>query len=379
MKLSKSTAIVMALCLALSATAGAQVCGDANGNGSVNLVDVVMALDYVGGVAVPINLGNADCDGIPGVTISDVAAITDKVFALLPVDCTPSGSYSFMPAVNDTIFVPKLLNIPDYVVNANLLVFGSFSDEPEAVYLPILEQGTGSNDAFELISVVASTPNIGGGVISGTEARVLFNVGLPPNKLNTNQNLILLKYQRMSPGTGNISPEVFDRPDPWFKAIARDNDLLIPTIQYYEVSSPNGGLELSAHSFNFHALSNAASIDTFTVEIAQGPYGVAFEIYESIPWLTASQYSGVTPATITFLADANGLGVFDSYVGLVNVNYSGIGSPVDSINVELTVHPSGDPSFPAGDVNCDQNFNIVDLNHLVNYFFRGGLRPFPCE
>ncbi|HEX2897923.1 MAG TPA: dockerin type I repeat-containing protein, partial [candidate division Zixibacteria bacterium] len=319
MKLFKSAALAATLCLAFSVTSRAQVCGDANGNGSVNLVDVITTLDYVAGSAAPINLANADCDGIPGVTISDVSAVANKVLALLPVDCTPSGAYSFLPAPNDTIFVPKLLNIPDYVVNANLLVFGSFISEPDAVYLPVLEQGAESNEVFELISVVASTPNIGGGAVSGTEARVLFNVELPPNKLNTDQNLVLLKYQRVSAGIGNIAPEAFDRPDPWFISIARDNDLVVPTIQYYEVTSPTGGLELSANSFNFHALSNAASIDTFTVDITQGPYGVAFEISESVPWLTASQYSGVTPATIIFLADAAGLGVYDSYTGLVNV------------------------------------------------------------
>ncbi|MGH8016212.1 MAG: hypothetical protein ACREBV_08480, partial [Candidatus Zixiibacteriota bacterium] len=172
--------------------------------------------------------------------------------------------------------------------------------------------------------------------------------------------------------------EPYDRPSPWDIAIARNSDLLVPVIEYYDMASANGGLEISENSYAFHALINEQSPDIFSVTISQGAYGVAFEISENLPWLTASQYNGVTPATVTFLADAAGLGITE-YSGVINVGYDGIWLAGDSINVTLTVHPLGDPSFPAGDLNCDQAFNITDLTHLVDFFFRGGLRPFPCE
>jgi len=381
MKIIKVTALMALACFALAGEVSAQVCGDADGNGSLNILDVAITANYICGLPDPINLANADCDGVPGVTISDLAAIIGYVYARLPVDCNLSGSYSFANANSDTIYVPRILNVPAEVDQVDLLVFGTFSSLTDGMYMPIKELGIGSSSNFDLDRVIPVNYGVGGGVVTNPNERVLFlndNYTDPPGFMNGNQNLMMLSYQRISPGIATIIPEPFDRPSPWNIAITRNDDLLFPVVAYYDVTSPSGGLEISDHDFAFHALVNAPSLDTFRVDISQGPYGVAFELSSSVPWVTASQYNGVTPATVTFLANASGMGVFE-YSGVIRVSYGGIWTPVDSMNVSLTVHPAGNPTFPAGDTNCDGALNILDLTNLVDFFFRGGLRPFPCE
>lgn len=381
MSKSKVFSLALLLCVVLAGGVSAQLCGDADGNATINLIDLVTTIDYIAGKPISINLANADCDGVPDVTISDVAALADNFFGSVPISCSPSGGYSFASANSDTIYVPRILNVPSDVDVVNLLVFGSFSSQAKGIYIPILELGSGSSTNFHLDAVIPVSSTISGGVSIAANERVLFSTGTytnPPGYLNGQTNLMMLSYERTSSGDGAIIPEPFDRPTPWNIAIARNSDLLVPVIEFYDVTSPNGGLEISANSFDFHALINEPSPDTFEVEITQGIYGVAFSITSSVPWLTASQYTGVTPATVTFLANASGLGI-TQYGGEIIVSYDGIWMPIDTINVTFTVHASGNPVFPAGDLNCDEALNILDLTHMVDFFFRGGLRPFPCE
>ncbi len=379
MKIFKVTVLIILICWAYSGAVSAQVCGDASGDNVVNVVDIIYTLDYIAGKPNAINLANADCDGVTSVTISDVSAITSKAFLGLPVDCTPSGSYSFADASNDTIYIPRLVNIPDGVDRVNLLVFGSFSAVTKGLFVPVKEQGAGASSNFDLDVIYASTLGIGGGVIMNSNERALFVSDFQTEFLNGNRNLMVLSYKRTAPGMGDVIPEPFNRPMPWNMAITRNDDLLAPMIQYYDLASVNGGLDLSASSFQFHSLQNAPSLDTFRLDISQGPYGVGFTVSSSVPWVVADQYSGVAPATVTFLANGAGLGIGD-FTGVIRVNYADVGGlPSDSVNLAFTVHPSGNPVFPAGDVNCDQSTNILDLTHLVDFFFRGGTRPFPCQ
>ncbi len=382
MKIFKTAILIALICFAFPGAVSAQVCGDADGNNALQVTDIIMALEYIAGNPNSINLANADCDGVPGVTISDVSAICGRVFQLLPVDCTPAGSYSFTEATNDTIYIPRLVNIPDGVDRVNLLVFGKFSSATEAIFLPTKEIGAGASPNFDLDAIYPTNLGIGGGVIMNANERALFitdDFMFNPGFLNGNKNLLVLSYERTAAGVGAIAPEPFDRPAPWNLAINRNDDLLVPMIQYYDLTSIDGGLDLSATEFDFHSLENAQSLDTFKLDISQGPYGVGFTISSSVPWILADQYSGITPATVTLLAHGAGLGI-GQFSGVINVNYADVGGlPVDSVNLTLTVHPAGDPSFPAGDVNCDQALNILDLTHMVDFFFRGGLRPFPCE
>ncbi len=64
-------------------------CGDATGNGKINISDAVMLINYIfaGGVAPsPVCSGDADCSGI--VTISDAVFLINYVFAGGPAPCS---------------------------------------------------------------------------------------------------------------------------------------------------------------------------------------------------------------------------------------------------------------------------------------------------
>jgi len=380
MKLVKVTVFIALSCLALSGGVSAQVCGDANDNGTITIVDLVTIVNFAAGLPSGINLANADCDGIPGVTISDAAVLSAEVFyANGQLDCTVEGTYSLTPTANDSVYIPIVTDIPADVNAVYLLIASFFSTPANAFYVPILENGAGSSNLFQL-NTTFGHESIGGGAtfLSEPNKRVLWGLEtFDQGIFNGRMNLLLLRFDRIYPGVGTIAPEAYDRPTPWLIALARNNDLYKPVISYHTNTYP-GGLQLSNRDLHFHALSNQISLDTFSVNIIHSPFDVGFKLYSASQWINFDQSNGVTPATVTFTADASSLCPTDS-TGTVYVSYEGFSPFVDSIEITLTVHPAGNLTFPAGDVNCDQALNIIDLNHMVNFFFRGGLRPFPCE
>jgi hypothetical protein len=379
MRIVKLLILSAFVCISLSGAVQAQTCGDASGDASVNILDIVTILEYIAGNPNPINLPNADCDGVTGVTMGDAVALIGNFFRSEALDCTVGGSYSFASAPNDTVYLPIMPGIPAEVNEVYLLVAGNFSSVTKGLYVPILENGSGANNMFTLSTVYGANYTLGNGILTEPNKRVLvsaeFNV---PDVLVGSKNLHLLRYTRTSPGVGIISPEAYDRPSPWDISISRDNDLYKPELSYYLVDFGAPSLQVSNHDLHFHALTDQISLDTFLVDFSYNSMNVGFHLYSPSSWISFDQTTGVTPSTVTFTADAAGLGTFE-YYGEIYVSYDGFSPLVDTINITLTVHPAGNPAFPAGDVNCDQALNILDLTHMVDFFFRGGLRPFPCE
>ena len=107
--------------------------------------------------------------------------------------------------------------------------------------------------------------------------------------------------------------------------------------------------------------------------------GVSFELDPSQSWINLSSTTGTTPATVTVSGDAIGL-TQGNYAGTIAVEFAGIGTTVDLINVEMAVDSViVIPFFPPGDANCDGSYDILDLVYTVDFIFRGGPNAFPCE
>ena len=275
---------------------------------------------------------------------------------------------------------PGLLNVPEDVDNVSLLVLGSFSQEAGGFYLPILELGVGSNSVFELTGTIPSNLGIGSGTEIGTDTTLLLLLDFYQRTdfLNDNENLMILNYTRVSAGAGNIAPEAIDLATPLDLVLERGNDLFVPVIAYYDATAGAGGFELSSESFTFNAFADSPAIETRMLGITHNGLAVGYELATSESWLEVSINNSVTPGMITVTADATGLGPLD-YTGYIRIKYEDIWQPVDSILVTMSVHPEGNVTFPAGDVNCDGSYDILDLTYTIDYIFRGGPNAFPCE
>ncbi|MFQ5499829.1 MAG: dockerin type I domain-containing protein [Candidatus Zixiibacteriota bacterium] len=373
-----------------------QVCGDANDDGSTNILDILSMVDYITEAApAPINVANADCDGNAGVTISDVSSLSGSLFGWDgQLDCSASGSYSFVPAPNDTVFFPRLLGIPDSVSEVYLPVYVSSSDIITGVYLPFLKSGIGSNGVFDFDSVRAyqssGNGNFGGvGSSLGSDTVTIFSSSfVDGSSIVVAQPIFLLKYVRVTSGTGNIAPELVDRSSDWKPSVVKGRDLFSPTIEYYDFPSTSGlSLTMSQDNLLFNATVDSVSSDTILVNFTSAGWPLTFYLVPSDMWIGIEEWINpgffpyptyTTPASATITADATALGVFD-YTGMMTVYLDGYSLVLDTIDVTLSVHPQGSQQFPPGDVNCDGTVDIIDVTYLVLYLFLGGPPPFPCQ
>lgn len=373
-------ALVLLLTLLLfSSIASAQICGDANDDAVINIIDLVTTIDYTSGIPTSINLTNADCDGVTGVTLSDAVAFTRHFFRVGTLDCNPVGSYSLSSSTSDTIHIVRVNDVPSNVDNVYLLVYATFSEQTEGAFVPIMDNGTGSSGFFNLTIAPGKTGELSNAVFvePNIHSIIFSSISTPVNQVGV-KTLILLKYERDSIGTGSILPEAFDRETPWEISIARNNDLFRPVIEYHDMTYPNGTLHSSQQDLQFYAVVDSPSLDTITVDILHGAVNVSFKLSTPTPWIHMDQTQGVTPATISFTVDATGYGALD-YDGIVRISYEDFYPAVDSIDFVMSVHESSEVIFPPGDINCDGATNVLDLNYLINYLFRFGTAPQPCE
>ena len=381
MKHAEISVLAILVIFIFSPVTFAQVCGDANNNGEFGISDFTTTLDYMrGGTPASFDSANADCDGIPGISISDVERMAEYIFQSGSLNCTLSGSYSFSSTSIDTIFLPRLFNVPDSVTGAGLLVVSAFHSTVDGFYVPLLSKGTGSSSHFDLSSTFHNTGiQI---VMSSTfdpDTNIVLGVDLVGSGvfIGSPKNVLLLNYTRQTTGTADIVPEEFDFTSPLLFAVNILGNLHVPVVQYYDAYQPYPFI-ISSRDIFLNAVGNELSSNSTTISLEFPITGVQYKLVPSESWIVLSATTGNSLSMINVSGDATGLSA-GTYAGTIAVQYEGIGTNVDLINVEMAVDTSFVIIFPPGDANCDGAYNILDLTFAVDFIFRGGPAPVACE
>ena len=298
------------------ASAQESPCGDVNGNGIVDITDVMDLLEYLGGNR-DIDTANGDVDYRIGTSISDAyyyLSIWEKGYT--PGNCEPTEEYSFTPTETDTVYLPYRTGIADDVTEVYLPIAMTYDGYGGDFYWPLLHQAAGSNGTFQL----GQTHVIDNG------QNTLATMGNPPlgdtlvlygicflGTFEGNEIYYSLRYDRIAPGEGEIAIATTDRYDPLKFAVGRnvsvmDVDLHRPVVVFVDVSFPMGD------------------------------------------------------------CDCNGCLDIADLVCMVDHMF-GLGSSCEPYLQPYSVHIL--------DVDCIGNVDISDLVHIVDYMFSGG--PPPCD
>jgi len=393
MKTGRFLLMTIAALLLATPIISAQACGDTNNDGVVNITDLVLIIEHITGLPNPVfSVSAADCDGITGVTVSDAERLTAFMFRGESLECNVSGSYGFLPANNDTIFVPRLLGIPDGTSKVFLMIFARLSTPASGIYLPLTTPGSTGNSVFRFIRDWPANVGLQGGSQLLPDTIVTFGIDLLGDLPFTGLvNLAMLEYDRNAPGLGDIAPEATDRAGDWQIAILRDGDLYRPVISYYDAPLPWGvAVSLTPQNLDFTTAVDSIVTDTvFTGFEVLAPVGARIKLDRSATWIILDDFDGtlplptyISPATVPISVDASGMGIGD-YTGWVYVFYEGYDNwdnLIDSLPVTLSVtsEPDPEPQFPPGDLNCDGQVDVADLTYIVNFLFLNGPAPVDC-
>lgn len=295
------------------------VCGDVNGDGSLNTADVI-ALSYYTNTATWLT-GDplcADVDGDPGITIRDLSVLVDKVFwNTASPDCEPDGS-PYVPLPNSGYRLRhNLLSVRTLAPRMMLHIELTVPNPTMAISIPLLVLVDGVPAAFGIID---STAQQGGDFDN-------FNFG-DERSANVPPGHIMGGFVDYEPGytTGRL----------WLGSV----ELLNPP------------------QFTPHI------ITVVPVEIPSGN-----NTPMAVQGITREGWAiNVETCIVCRPGDISNDGVVTSADVITMVN---------SIFKCGICYPY--PVFAAGDMNCDGTRNSTDIIALVNYVFKGGAPPCDVE
>jgi hypothetical protein len=372
--------VALALSISLIATVPVQSqCGNVNNDpgGNVDISDLSYMISYmIIDAPPPANPADAEFDDRAGITISDAVQLVQYLFQGQELACGASGSYSFAASTLDTVYVPRLLNIPDDIDQVVLPIRFALESTTDGLYIPIIPLGPGSDSRFQLDSIATvysqayldAPPAI-------VDTTVLVGIDLADNNFIGHRELYRIYYSRVESGPANIVTEVVDRAAPWKYAVEKGGDLFRPQLSYYDVEIPPETLLVSRSSMSFVETAGVASEDTVWVDFATTSVGIQFNLIASDSWIVTPEPplgGWTTPVTIpvTVGSDAMTAGSYHGNLAVETVGDPGPASNVSQIDIDVTVwNPQ---TFPAGDFNCDGLVDIGDFTMFISWMYLGG-------
>ncbi len=248
--MKKLILIIIGLCPLLFSTAKARgtLCGDVNGNGIIDIADVLDLLKYLGG-NLDIDTANGDVDFRTGTTISDVwYFLNTGEKGSSSVYCNPVDEYSFTIDETDTVYLPYRTGIGENLNEVYLPIAMTYHGMGGDFYWPLLTSAPDANGTFALTQsfVLDDTSGIMTGIGGDPLGDTLILQGV--NFYGTfegNRIYFSLRYDRVAPGEGVVAVVETDRYYPLWFSVGRnvsvmDVDLFRPVIVYVDVSFPTG-------------------------------------------------------------------------------------------------------------------------------------------
>ena len=367
--------------------ASAQVCGDADESNDVDLGDLVAVIEYLlnPGWADFINHENADCDHRIGVTAGDVNELIYYFFIELgDLTCSPTLTYTYPAAPNDTIWFPRWESIPEEVDEVVMPIKTNFTTDARTIYFSLIGEGVVGDDTFVLDSMYAAGQHVFGSsnvLYRPDTVFACFSQPYGSGFIGEGEHLFIVA-QRQSPGPGSFIPEVIDRSPELRTCIASRNDLLIPVIQYYDYTPEPSTLVVDPIAVELTATTDEPVSETVPIDFtADGQFEIDYTLSWSADWLTVSGYTDpmTTPSGIEVTADGTGL-IPGEYADVIEIELVQPGSaitPVTQIPVTFTLGEK--PPYPIGDLDCSGEVSLGDLTIMIYYLFiKPGPIP-PCE
>jgi hypothetical protein len=355
----------------------AQSCADVNGDGAVDISDMLYMLnEHVGGPAIP--AGKGDIDYRQGYTAGEIRYFIDYVFCGAGTPgCPPYDPYTLF-STNDTLLLPSY-DVPagssQFVLPIYLVNHASVGD----MVLPLQVNGLGSTIFFDSLHVNSYIRDHGGIVTrsaSGSTGVVAFAfVGNGNDNFAPGVNLIADAYFHCtsSPG-GTISMDTTTlRPHTFLNYLYGDYStcnyfaLTIAVPKVVVTASPGyPAISLTPDSLFFQGL--VGSPDPAPQSFTVVSNGVSFDWNLTKPtWVTANPTSGTSGQSVYVTPNISGLAAGIHYGDILVYSTGAVGSP-KKMTVKLTLKQQ----YPSLDANCDGIYNITDVVAQINYIFGGG-------
>ncbi|MCD6249572.1 MAG: hypothetical protein J7J98_04485 [candidate division Zixibacteria bacterium] len=385
------TGILMSSLVLLAVPVAAQECGDANGDGSVNIGDIVMIID---GIMFPdvlldpdFYITEADCDGRAGITIADAVAIVDYAYRNDDHrDCSAGLTYSMTLSESDTIFIPYINDIPSNVYVVDLPIMMSLSESVEGVYIPLHTDATVTNNQFALTAVDFGPQD---GYISAAaweyptaqgDSCMIQIYELTEDRLAGLRNTYsTMEFTRNGTAIGSIAPTEYLRSSLMRITVERNGDLFVPVIVFYNVELPDPVLSVDPTSLAFTAESGETPIDTYEINFTSTGQPVTFDLDVSQSWVVLDGDPVgpfTTPASFSVSVDGTTLfpGPHTATITPINLDPAEAVLTDGVVSVDFTV--TAPANLPWGDINCDGNVSIGDVSLLIDCLFINA-RPVP--
>ncbi len=384
--------LILLMCFAPTTRAG--TCGDVDGNGSVDIGDMVYLLVYVGtngkGEPAPPHPSDADVDGRAGLTIGDVVALVDYIFVTFdPLQCTQAQAYSFAPSTADSVFFPQMLTVPDGVDTVIMPIITNLDGSTQGLFLSYLKKGSGATN-FTLRKM---TWSVSGGqnvlswdnannywVTDDTSGIEVISIQMPNTNFHGRHSLGSLVYVRTAPGAGAIVPTLVNRTSLLKPSVEKNGDLFLPVTQYYNFAFPPETLKVSLGSMNFDGVAGYPSTDSFVVSFTSSGLPISFTLTGTEPWITIVDTGAVgfrTPCHVVVKTDATSTGI-GSYAGQILFSTLSPAAPTTIPYIDISFNVRAPNVYPFGDLDCDGVIDISDLIKLVDYMYISLTPMTPC-
>lgn len=378
---------VISISTFVAPTASAQVCGDIDNDGLVNIRDLILVWEHIGrGNATPIDTALAEFDNRRGITVGDGVAITKFIFAgsdsLL---CGAAGIYTFPLSMSDTLFMPVMVSIPDAVTEVSLPISIALDSATSAIYLPILPDQISNMDHFDvrsggiaqhislpssIIEVIMSDSGQSKNHLADTVTIQLYDIN-GVSSFTSVDTVVMINYTRTEPGLAIVSPIATDRSNVLRVAIERNGELFSPVIVTRLFQPPPDSLLLSTDSLTFRFTAGKTVSDTFLVDITSNFGSLQFSVTTSDPWIVLPNLPVIEPETpfslaVTVDSSLVPIGVNSGFIDITPLDPTVI-APQTRIAIKAIANTPA--LFQTGDVDCNGIVDIADLTMIISHLF----------